>query len=92
MNIRILQLIEGARQARGLTVVIDVFRAYSLEAYLLHRGAEKIIPEKICDKDEVGVVNGLAYTELGGSLLKVEVASMPGTGATAQSSAISGAA
>ncbi len=44
MNIRILQLIEGARQAQGLTVIIDVFRAYSLEAYLLHRGAEKIIP------------------------------------------------
>ena len=44
MNIRILQLLEGARDARGLTVVIDVFRAYSLEAYLLHWGAEKIIP------------------------------------------------
>ena len=44
MNIRVLQLIEGARQARGLTVIIDVFRAYSVEAYLLHRGAAKIIP------------------------------------------------
>ena len=44
MDIRILQLIEGAQQARGLTVVIDVFRAYSLEACLLARGAEKIIP------------------------------------------------
>ena len=50
MNIRILQLIEGARAARGLTVVIDVFRAYSLEAYLLHRGAEKIIP--LADAEE----------------------------------------
>ena len=50
MNIRILQLIEGAREARGLTVVIDVFRAYSLEAYLLHRGAEKIIP--LADAEE----------------------------------------
>ena len=44
MNVEILQLIQGARQARGLTVVIDVFRAYSLEAYLLAKGAEKIIP------------------------------------------------
>lgn len=44
MNIRILQLIEGAKAARGLTVVIDVFRAYSLEAYLIANGAEKIIP------------------------------------------------
>jgi len=44
MNIRILQLLEGAARARGMTVIIDVFRAYSLEAFLLHRGAEKIIP------------------------------------------------
>jgi 2-phosphosulfolactate phosphatase len=44
MNIQILQLTEGARQARGLTVVIDVFRAFSVEAYFLSRGAKKIIP------------------------------------------------
>ena len=29
-KINILRLIDGARQARGLTVVIDVFRAFSL--------------------------------------------------------------
>lgn len=44
MNIRILQLIEGARQARGLTVIIDVFRAFSAEAWMSCRGAERIIP------------------------------------------------
>ncbi len=44
MNVQILQLIEGARAARGLTVVIDVFRAFSLEAYLLAAGAERVIP------------------------------------------------
>lgn len=44
MNVRILQLIEGAKKARGLTVIIDVFRAFSLEAYLFASGAEKIIP------------------------------------------------
>lgn len=43
-------------------------------------GAEKVTPETVSDCDEVGVVNGLAYTEVGGTLLKVEVASMPGTG------------
>ncbi|MBR2460828.1 MAG: endopeptidase La [Clostridia bacterium] len=43
-------------------------------------GAPKLIPEKISVDDEVGIVNGLAYTELGGTLLKVEVASMPGSG------------
>ena len=44
MNIRILQLIEGARQATGLTVIIDVFRAFSVEAYFLNNGAKAIIP------------------------------------------------
>jgi 2-phosphosulfolactate phosphatase len=42
MEIRILQLIEGARKASGLTVIIDVFRAFSLEAYLFAGGVEKI--------------------------------------------------
>lgn len=44
MNIKILHMIEGAKQATGIAVIIDVFRAFSVEAYFLHRGAEKIIP------------------------------------------------
>ena len=44
MNIRILQMIEGAKEARGLTVVIDVFRAFSMEAYMMAQGADKISP------------------------------------------------
>lgn len=44
MNIQILQLIDGARASRGLTVIIDVFRAFSVEAYLFAQGADKIIP------------------------------------------------
>lgn len=44
MNIQILHLIEGARQATGLTVIIDVFRAFTVEAYLMRNHAEKIIP------------------------------------------------
>ncbi len=43
-------------------------------------GGRKIIPESISDKDEIGVVNGLAYTSVGGDLLKVEASAMPGTG------------
>ena len=35
MNMQILEMIEGARQAKGLTVIIDVFRAFSLECYLM---------------------------------------------------------
>ncbi len=43
-------------------------------------GARKLIPEHIDDEDLVGVVNGLAYTEDGGDLLKVEAAVLDGTG------------
>jgi 2-phosphosulfolactate phosphatase len=44
MEIQILQLLDGARQARGLTVIIDVFRAFSTACYAYHLGAAKIIP------------------------------------------------
>lgn len=44
MNIRILQLIEGAKQATGVVVIIDVFRAFSVEAYAMAKGAKTIIP------------------------------------------------
>ena len=43
-------------------------------------GKIKVIPEKPEAVDPVGVVNGLAYTQSGGDLLKVEVAVMDGTG------------
>ena len=44
MKIRILELIEGARHARGLTVIIDVLRAFSLECYLYDYGARLVRP------------------------------------------------
>lgn len=44
MKLEILHLIEGARQARGLTVIIDVFRAFSVACYLFDNGAQRIIP------------------------------------------------
>lgn len=44
MEINILHLLEGAKKAEGLTVVIDVFRAFTLEAYMYAAHAEKVIP------------------------------------------------
>ncbi len=44
MNIQISQLLDGAKTARGLTVIIDVFRAFSTACYAFDIGAEKIIP------------------------------------------------
>lgn len=43
-------------------------------------GKTKVLPEKLEGENTVGVVNGLAYTQSGGDLLKVEVAVMEGTG------------
>ncbi len=43
-------------------------------------GPKKILPETISAADEIGVVNGMAYTQSGGDLLKVEAAVMDGTG------------
>ncbi|GHV17607.1 putative 2-phosphosulfolactate phosphatase [Clostridia bacterium] len=37
-------MIEGARKARGIAVIIDVFRAFTFEAYAMANGAETIIP------------------------------------------------
>ena len=52
-------------------------KASDVKEYL---GARKLHPESITAEDEVGVVNGLAYTESGGDLLRIEVAVLDGTG------------
>ncbi len=43
-------------------------------------GPRKVTPDKIYDTDPIGVVNGLAYTESGGDLLRIETLIMDGTG------------
>ena len=40
MNIRI---IHDPKEARGIAVVIDVFRAFTVEPYLINNGTEKLI-------------------------------------------------
>ncbi len=43
-------------------------------------GARKFIDDALSTNDFVGVTNGLAYTEVGGDMLKVEVLVVDGTG------------
>lgn len=43
-------------------------------------GKPRYTEEKLEPNDPVGVINGLAYTQVGGDLLKVEVTVMEGTG------------
>lgn len=44
MNIKILHMVEGAKEATGVAVIIDVFRAFTVEAYLMNNGSDRIIP------------------------------------------------
>ena len=54
-----------------------VVRAESIPSFL---GPRKMIPDRVFDTDPVGVVNGLAYTESGGDLLRIETIIMNGSG------------
>jgi 2-phosphosulfolactate phosphatase len=43
MEIKILEFAEGAQKARGITVIIDVFRAFSVACYAFDAGAVRLI-------------------------------------------------
>lgn len=43
MKIEIVEFIEGAKKAEGVAVIIDVFRAFSVECYAYDAGASQII-------------------------------------------------
>ena len=43
MKVEILEFVEGAKRAQGVTVIIDVFRAFSVACYAADAGAARII-------------------------------------------------
>lgn len=43
MKIEILEFVEGAQRAEGVTVIIDVFRAFSVACYIFDAGAVKLV-------------------------------------------------
>ncbi|MBR3502882.1 MAG: endopeptidase La [Clostridia bacterium] len=49
-----------------------------LERYL---GVRRFLPDEVGRQPETGVVNGLAWTQVGGTTMPIEVAVMPGQGA-----------
>ena len=63
-------------------MVSESIKSYRVDAESVVKllGPEKYLPDLIYDKDEVGVVNGLAWTSLGGEMLRVECVTMPGNG------------
>jgi 2-phosphosulfolactate phosphatase len=44
MQVDVVDFVAGAERARGVAIVIDVFRACSFAAYALARGAARIVP------------------------------------------------
>lgn len=50
MHIQILELTEGAKAAKGLTVIIDVFRAFTVACYAIESGASRIIPVRTLEQ------------------------------------------
>ncbi len=63
-------IIEESKKSVSIT-------ADNLSEYL---GTYKFEPEKIDEENQVGVVNGMAYTSVGGDLLKIEASVMKGNG------------
>jgi len=43
MEIRLASLLQGAQEAEGTTIIIDVFRAFTTAAVAFDRGAEQIV-------------------------------------------------
>lgn len=82
-GVRNLERIIGAVMRRAAASVADGSAARvnikrkNLSEYMTERRA---IPTVIEEQDSVGCVNGLAYTEAGGDLLKIEVAVLEGSG------------
>ena len=91
MEIEILQLLEGARQAKGLTVIIDVFRAFTTEAMIMSQNPAKILPVGdiqtatdykathpgtiLCGEREGAIIPGFDY---GNSPSQIELADLSG--------------
>lgn len=54
-----------------------VIHEKDLVSYLGHR---RFRPDELPSEDEVGVINGLAWTSVGGEMMQMEVAVVPGSG------------
>jgi 2-phosphosulfolactate phosphatase len=72
-GLRVLRkrLFEGAREAEGIPVVIDVLRAFSSAAYMMHLGAARIV--LMAEPEEVlrfkSATGALAVGEIGGKIV-----------------------
>ena len=70
--------IEAEKTKKANKVTVIHVKTEDLEELL---GPPRYLPNKLEDKNEVGLTNGLAYTEMGGEMLQIEVSVVPGKGA-----------
>lgn len=54
-----------------------IFTSQNIQKYL---GAKKYLPDEVSEKNEVGLVNGLAWTSVGGVIMPLEVLILDGKG------------
>lgn len=70
---------KAARQiADGSAQKVNI-KSADLEKMIGHK---KYRPEMILPQDEVGIINGLAWTQVGGEIMQIEVAVLEGSGKT----------
>ncbi len=67
---------------KSAKLIVEGADKVTVNCEMLHSmlGAPKFIPDKIYSEDEIGVVNGLAWTRLGGDMLRIECSSCKGNG------------
>ncbi len=70
------------RKIARMAVSEDNFTSYTVKPENLEEllGPRKFLKDNLSGEDVVGLVNGLAWTSVGGELLPIEVAVMEGTG------------
>ena len=70
------------RKVAKMIVSDEAFKSFSVKISNLEEllGPKKFSKDNTDKRDEIGLVNGLAWTSVGGELLPIEVAVMDGTG------------
>jgi ATP-dependent Lon protease len=69
---------EAAKSKKSEKIGVIRVRSEDLEEML---GPPRYLQNKLEENNEVGLTNGLAYTEMGGEMLQIEVSVVPGKGA-----------
>ena len=65
MKIKLLSLKDGAKQAQGLIIIIDVFRVFTVEAAAFAYGVKKIILSDDVDQAILWLKQGLGDFKMG---------------------------